>query len=445
MASATLPLASSSSVSPIPTVVPTLPEYQDATETGTRTLWVVFVIMLLATIVFSGMAWTVPISKRLYHIVTTLIVIFASLSYFAMASGHGISYHHVVVRESHKHVPDTTTDLYRQVYWARYVDWSLTTPLLLLDLALLAGLSGGVILMIMVADIIMILTGLFAAFGTEDTPQKWGWYAIACIAYLVVIWHLVIHGRATAMNKGGKVGNFFAAIGGFTLVIWTVYPIIWGIADGSRNMNVDEEIIAYAVLDILAKPVFGAWLLFTHASMPESNVELGGFWSEGLKGEGNIRVGDDDEGPYAGRFDTSSSLLVKPQSVTAEFQQRSHNTNIMAEQEANDAVDRSPIAQLERRNSLEKFLQGRPEAQELKNRHILLDTTSAPTLQGLEKRPEREDLVEKNILANSTAAPSLQEKQRELQMHMRANSLEKHLQTRPKPEELVKEGILQGG
>ena len=37
-ATASLPLATSS-VSPIPTVVPTLPEYQDATETGTRTLW----------------------------------------------------------------------------------------------------------------------------------------------------------------------------------------------------------------------------------------------------------------------------------------------------------------------------------------------------------------------------------------------------------------------
>ncbi|KAI6953319.1 hypothetical protein KC321_g17033 [Hortaea werneckii] len=99
-----------------------------------------------------------------------------------------------------------------------------------------------------------------------------------------------------AMNKGGKVGNFFAAIGGFTLIIWTVYPIIWGIADGSRNMNPDEEIIAYAILDILAKPIFGAWLLFTHQSMPESNVDLGGFWSQGLSGEGQIRVGDDDEG-----------------------------------------------------------------------------------------------------------------------------------------------------
>ena len=71
---------------------------------------------------------------------------------------------------------------------------------------------------------------------------------------------------------------------------------IWGIADGSRNMDVDEEIIAYAVLDILAKPIFGAWLLFTHSSIPETNVEVGGFWSQGLSGEGSIRVGDDDEG-----------------------------------------------------------------------------------------------------------------------------------------------------
>jgi len=284
-----------SSVSPIPTVVPTLPEYQVADEAGQRTLWVVFVLMVIASIAFSGLAWTVPIQKRLYHIITTLIVIFASISYFAMATGHGVDYHLTKVRESHRHVPDTTKEVYRQVYWARYVDWSLTTPLLLLDLALLAGLSGGHIVIALVADIIMILTGLFAAFGNEGTPQKWGWYAIACIAYLVVIWILAVHGRGKAQAKGGKVGGFFTAIAGFTLVIWTVYPIIWGIADGSRNMSVDQEIIAYAVLDVLAKPVFGAWLLFTHASIPETNVELGGFWAHGLSSEGAIRI-EDDEG-----------------------------------------------------------------------------------------------------------------------------------------------------
>lgn len=43
LASATYELAkSTSSVSPIPTVVPSLPEYQNVSETGTRTLWYVF-------------------------------------------------------------------------------------------------------------------------------------------------------------------------------------------------------------------------------------------------------------------------------------------------------------------------------------------------------------------------------------------------------------------
>ncbi|KAK6438056.1 hypothetical protein LTR95_005743, partial [Oleoguttula sp. CCFEE 5521] len=75
----------SASVSPIPSIVPSV-SYEDATETGQRTLWVVFVIMFVASVLFTGLSWNVPISKRLYHIVTTLIVIFASLSYFAMAS-----------------------------------------------------------------------------------------------------------------------------------------------------------------------------------------------------------------------------------------------------------------------------------------------------------------------------------------------------------------------
>jgi hypothetical protein len=51
-------------------------------------------------------------------------------------------------------------------------------------------------------------------------------------------------------------------------------------------------------------------------------------------------------------------------------------------------------------------------------------------------------LVE-NILPDSTAAPALQEKQRELQKHLRKDSLEKKLQGRPKPDELIKEGILE--
>jgi bacteriorhodopsin len=160
-----------------------------------------------------------------------------------MATGMGTSYHHIKVREQHNHVPDTTKDVYRQVYWARYIDWSLTTPLLLLDLSLLAGLNGAHILMAVAADIIMILTGLFAAFGSDSNGSKWGWYvanrcsmsskpannasryAIACIAYLVILWHLIVHGRHEASTKGSKVAGFYSSIAGFTILVWTAYPM----------------------------------------------------------------------------------------------------------------------------------------------------------------------------------------------------------------------------
>lgn len=44
------------------------------------------------------------------------------------------------------------------------------------------------------------------------------------------------------------------------------------------------------------------------------------------------------------------------------------------------SVDETPLtnSRLERRDSLEKHLQTRPDMQDLKNRHILLDTNVAP-------------------------------------------------------------------
>ncbi|MCJ1336962.1 hypothetical protein MMC09_002240 [Bachmanniomyces sp. S44760] len=286
--------SSAPAVDPIPTVI--RPEYQEASEVGTRTLWVVFVIMLIASVAFYAMAFRVPVQKRMFHILTAFITTFATISYFAMATGDGISLNHVVLKtHSSKHGLSTYKDLYREVYWARYVDWSVTTPLLLLDLALLAGLNGANILVAIVADLIMILTGLFAAFA-EEGGKQWGYYAMACLAYLVIIYQLAVHGRATAMQKDSKTGTFFTAIAGFTLILWTIYPIVWGIADGSRNINVDAEIIAYAILDVLAKPIFGFWLLFTHDAMPSTSLSIEGFWAHGAGKEGQIRVGEDDEG-----------------------------------------------------------------------------------------------------------------------------------------------------
>lgn len=49
----------------------------------------------------------------------------------------------------------------------------------------------------------------------------------------------------------------------------------------------------------------------------------------------------------------------------------------MAE-ENQKSIEETKMSPIERRNSLEKHLQHRPDAQDLKDRHILLDTTAAP-------------------------------------------------------------------
>ncbi|KHJ36017.1 putative rpel repeat protein [Erysiphe necator] len=68
-----------------------------------------------------------------------------------------------------------------------------------------------------------------------------------------------------------------------------------------------------------------------------------------------------------------------------------------------------------RQKSLENHLQQRPNAQELKDRHILLNTNAAPSLQG---------------------------QQRELEKKMRADSLNEKIANRPNTEDLLKKGIL---
>lgn len=254
--------------------------YEHVGALGSRTLWVVFAIMVLSSISFAILSLQVPVQKRLFHVLTTFITLFAAISYFAMATGDGYTYV----------AGNTIHATHRQVFWARYADWVVTTPLLLLDLAFLAGLDGASIVISLVADILMVFLGLFAAFS-QNEAQKWGYYAFSCLAYLVIVYQLAVSGRRAVSNKQNSTANLFAAIGGFTLILWTLYPIVWGIGDGARKWSVDSEIVAYAILDVLAKPVFGLWLLVAHGRNAES---IEGFWTHGLSTEGALRVGEEE-------------------------------------------------------------------------------------------------------------------------------------------------------
>ncbi|KAJ5895661.1 hypothetical protein N7495_007352 [Penicillium taxi] len=119
------------------------------------------------------------------------------------------------------------------------------------------------------------------------------------------------------------------------------------------------------------------------------------------------------------------------------------------------SIDETPLAYSthERRDSLEKHLQMRPDVQDLKDRHILLDTKVDPYAaclpvgldlqKSLEKRPAKDELVERNILLATNQAAALQGPARDLERHMLADNLEHKIMNRPQPEDLITQGILE--
>ena len=116
--------------------------------------------LAIPTVYFAYKTFALPDGQRFYHIVTTFVCMFASLAYLTMATGHG-----VYIRPFDG----------REFFYARYIDWALTTPLQLLDVAGLAGASNDTIVWLMCTDFLMIVSGLIGAL-TNTYPYKWAFW-----------------------------------------------------------------------------------------------------------------------------------------------------------------------------------------------------------------------------------------------------------------------------
>jgi bacteriorhodopsin len=103
-------------------------------------------------ICFIGLAFRKPRRDRLFHYLTAAVVFVAAIAYFTMGSNLGFTPIQVEYARSNPKVRGT----YRSIFYVRYIDWVITTPLLLLDLLLTAGMPWPTIFFIIVVDEIMV-------------------------------------------------------------------------------------------------------------------------------------------------------------------------------------------------------------------------------------------------------------------------------------------------
>ncbi len=194
-----------------------------------------------------------------FYWITAAITGFAFISYLAMASGAG----------------STILDDGREFYFFRYLDWLVTTPLLLLDLALLAlanpGRNTGLIAGLIGLDVVMILTGLVAGASTSAFVAT-VFFIISTAALVGVLYLLYTRLFTAARAQSPNVAGIFSTLAILTIVLWSLYPVVWLLGtEGFRAIGQGGEIFLFLILDLLAKVGFGFLLLSNRQAIGEAS------------------------------------------------------------------------------------------------------------------------------------------------------------------------------
>jgi hypothetical protein len=80
--------------------------------------------------------------------------------------------------------------------------------------------------------------------------------------------------RTSAGAIGPEYKRSFTSSAILLSFLWLLYPIAWGLADGSSRITPDSEMIFYGILDVLAKPVFIIYHLFSLSKLDLTALQL---------------------------------------------------------------------------------------------------------------------------------------------------------------------------
>ena len=146
----------------------------------------------------------------------------------------------------------------------RYVDWTLTVPLMCVEFYLItkkAGGTMGLLWKLIAASVAMLVFGYFGE--AVYRADAWLWGLFSGIAYFYIV-YLVFSGevKQLADSAGGAVADANKWLGRFVLVGWAIYPVGYmvGTGDGQwyefLNGALDMDVV-YNIGDAINKIGFG--------------------------------------------------------------------------------------------------------------------------------------------------------------------------------------------
>ncbi len=145
----------------------------------------------------------------------------------------------------------------------RYVDWTLTVPLMCVEFYLLTkpfGAKGATLFKLILASLVMLITGYIGETSGIDNNVFWG--IISTLGYLYIVYEVFV-GDVAKLAKGSKRPALQRAM--FLLKIfitlgWSIYPIGYMVLPGnllSGIFEVSSIDLFYNLADAINKIGFG--------------------------------------------------------------------------------------------------------------------------------------------------------------------------------------------
>ncbi len=214
-------------------------------------LWVGFGGMAIGSLILLAQGWNRRTrDEENHYFLHVFVTLTAAASYLAMAVGQGSI-----------HLADG-----RDFYFARYLDWSITTPMLLCGLCLTALHSPfrrwALLLGLVFTDVYMIGTGVVAGLSPTGSGAKWTWYLISSGAFLFIYVGLWGPLRRESVKSGPRAEKLYTTNVSILSVVWLAYPVVFLFgSEGIKTMDAVTTAAVYTVVDLVAKVAYGVFSL----------------------------------------------------------------------------------------------------------------------------------------------------------------------------------------
>jgi bacteriorhodopsin len=139
----------------------------------------------------------------------------------------------------------------------RYVDWLITTPLVLLTFPLLLRLGEagrGFSVRLVVLDVAMIVTAFIAETAPINSERWWTFFLVSCVFEALIVGVLFVSLGQAIAEAPAPLAKALETMRLFVLIGWAIYPIGFLMA---RSGNGELREIIYNIADVINKVGFG--------------------------------------------------------------------------------------------------------------------------------------------------------------------------------------------